>query len=92
MGLVLTIRQGEDFFVDNDQFFLEKIISEDEVRIFRPKDGKKITASTKDMTDIQDDVSVQVADRITSKAARLVIEAPRTKLILTGVKFRTPRT
>lgn len=89
MGLVLTIRVKEDLYVDHEQFILSQIVSPEKVCIVRTRDGVVFEVTTAQRTQIDNEVEMQVGDRMTTKAARLVVDAPRTKIILPGEKYRT---
>ena len=88
MALVLTLRAGEDFFVDHDQFTLARIVDDAHIQLVREKDQAVFEVSTDEKTEVDEDVLVQLGDRITTKAARIAIDAPRSKILLTGVKYR----
>lgn len=88
MALVLTLRAGEDMFVDHDQFTLSRIVDESNVRFVRERDQAVFDVSTEEKTEIDEDVLVQLGDRITTKSVRIAIDAPRSKMLLTGVKYR----
>ena len=88
MAVVLTLRAGEDFFVDHDRFTLTRILDDTHVQLVREKDQAMFDVSTDEKAEIDEDVLVQLGDRITTKAARIAIDAPRSKMLLTGVKYR----
>ncbi len=90
MALVLTLKQGEDFYVDRDQYFLREIVSEGKVRIARARDGAAFDVDDRQKTQVDDGVFLQIGDHMTSKACRLMIQAPRQLLIVTGAKKRNP--
>ena len=90
MALVLTLKQGEDFYVDRDQYFLREIVSEGTVRIARARDGAAFDVDDRQKTQVDDGVFLQIGDHMTSKACRLMIQAPRQLLIVTGAKKRNP--
>ena len=90
MALVLTLKQGEDFYVDREQYFLREIVSEGKVRIARARDGAAFDVDDRQKTQVDDGVFLQIGDHMTSKACRLMIQAPRQLLIVTGAKKRNP--
>lgn len=90
MALVLTLRQGEDFYVDKDQYFLREIVSEGNVRVSRARDGAAFEVDDQKKTKVDEAVFLQIGDRMTTKACRLMIDAPRHMLIVTGAKKRNP--
>ena len=90
MALVLTLKQGEDFYVDKDQYFLREIVSEGNVRVSRVRDGAAFDVDDRKKTKVDEGVFLQIGDHMTSKACRLMIQAPRQLLIVTGAKKRNP--
>jgi hypothetical protein len=90
MALVLTLKQGEDFYVDKDQYFLREIVSEGNVRVSRARDGAAFEVDDQKKTKVDEGVFLQIGDRMTTKACRLMIDAPRQMLIVTGAKKRNP--
>ena len=88
MPLVLTLRRDEDFFVDNDRFILVAIVSDKHVRFRRDADSKMFDVISGQSTELDDDVIVSLGDRMTTKAARIAVDAPRERLILTGARYR----
>ena len=89
MGLVLTIRVKEDLYVDHEQFILRQIVSPEKVCIVRTRDGAVFEVTTAQRTLIDSEVEMQVGGYMTTKVAGLVVDAPRTKIILLGAKYRT---
>ncbi len=90
MALVLTLKQGEDFYVDKDQYFLREIVSAGQVRVARARDGAAFDVDDQKRTQVDAGVFLQIGDHMTSKACRLMIQAPRQMLIVTGAKKRNP--
>jgi hypothetical protein len=90
MALVLTLKQGEDFYVDKDQYFLREIVSAGQVRVARVRDGAAFDVDDQKRTQVDAGVFLQIGDHMTSKACRLMIQAPRQMLIVTGAKKRNP--
>lgn len=88
MPLVLTLRRDEDFFVDDSRYILVAIVSDKHVRFRRASDSKLFDVVSGEMTELDDDVLVTLGDRMTTKAARVAVEAPRKRLILTGIRYR----
>jgi hypothetical protein len=74
MALVLTMRTGESVYVDNDQFTLTRIASENKVMMMRQRDQALFEVTVSEKTEIDDDVVVQLGDRITTKAARIAAQ------------------
>jgi hypothetical protein len=99
MALVLTLRTGEAFFVAahkeiepaRDKFTMSRIVSEDKVTILRHRDKILFEVTIYEKTEIDDDVVAQLGDRITTKAARVAIDAPRSILIVAEDRYRAPK-
>lgn len=91
MPLVLTVRAGESFYVGDDKFTLSRIVSEDTVQMTRGRDSVIFEVTISENAELDEDVLVQLGDRITTKEARIMIDAPRSKLILSEDKYRKPK-
>jgi len=87
MALVLSVREGEDFYVEDVRVVVEKVVGNEEV-ILRTPDGKLHHATLTKAAEVLPDVMISADDRRSGAMGRLVIEAPREKLILTGDKWR----
>lgn len=90
MGLVISLRTGEDFFIADERYVLSGITGTT-VRLERPRDGAAFEITNDEMREIEPDVLVQTGDRMTTRAARVRIDAPRSKTILIGPKYRMAR-
>jgi hypothetical protein len=87
MALVLTIREGSGLYVNDDKFRLTRIASEQKVLLLRERDKISFEVTVFEGTEIDDDVVVQLGDRITTKEARLMITAPRSKILATEENY-----
>lgn len=86
MALILSMREGEDFFVEDCRVVVSSIENE---RHFVVVSGGQAHHVTDDkMVEVLPDVLISVGARAQSGLARLVIEAPRDKLILRGENYR----
>ena len=81
MPLVLTIPVGSGLYVDDDKFTLIRIASEEKVMMRRERDKIVFEVTVFEGTEIDDDVIVQLGDRMTTKVARVAIAAPRSKIL-----------
>lgn len=81
MPLVLTVREGSGLYINDDKFSLIRIASQEKVRVKRERDQVLFEVTIFEGTEIDDDVIVQLGDRITTKVARIMITAPRSKVI-----------
>ena len=70
MPLVITLRTGESLYVADSKFTLARIKSEDKVEIRRCTDGVVFAVSTDKKVEVEDEVFVQLGDRMTRRAAR----------------------
>jgi hypothetical protein len=87
MALVLTIREGAGLYVNDDKFTLRRITSQEKVLLMRERDKILFEVTVFEGTEIDDDVIVQLGDRITTKEARLMITAPRSKILATEENY-----
>jgi hypothetical protein len=88
MALVLSLKKGQDFYVGEEQFVLEKIHSDTRFRIRHAATRKHFEISDEDAAEILSDVYVSAGDRPASNMARIAIAAPDDVLILRGEKKR----
>jgi sRNA-binding carbon storage regulator CsrA len=91
MALVLTVRLDESVYVQDEKYTLVQIASEDKVRLRRARDNVLFEVTIFEKTELNDDAVVQLGDRITTKVARLAIEAPRSTVILSEEKYGKPK-
>jgi hypothetical protein len=87
MALVLTIREGSGLYVNDDKFTLSRIVSDEKVHLVRERDKIMFEVTIFENTEIDDDVIIQLGDRITTKVARLMITAPRSKILATEENY-----
>ena len=90
MGLVISLRTGEDFFIADERYVLSAIAGTT-VRIERRRDGAAFEITNDELREIEPEVLLQTGDRMTTRAARVRIDAPRSKTILMGPKYRMAR-
>jgi len=74
-------------FFSESRFTLERIASEQKVYLVRDSDGVVFEVTVFENTEIDPDVVVQLGDRMTTKVARIQIEAPQRKLILSQENY-----
>jgi hypothetical protein len=87
MSLVLAMRKGEEFFVDQKGYRLAEI-NDGSVRLVRVEDNTSYGLTTDEGTELEDDVFARLGDRQTMKACRIAIDAPRSVSVLSGGLFR----
>lgn len=90
MPLVLSLRQGEDFFVGKERIVVEAIHSDTEFTLRRDATGAKHRVNDRRATEIMPDVLVSAGDLHPSSFARIAIQAPKDVLVLRGDKFHNP--
>lgn len=88
MALVLALKVGEDFYIQDDQVVVAAIASINEFTLLRVRDGKRLLVREGASTPLFKDVNVSVGARGQLGLARVAIEAPRSIMILTGDNYR----
>lgn len=91
MALVLSLKEGQDFYVGDERFVVQAVIDETNFKLMRAADGKSFHVTDSRAAEIIDDVFVSAGDRPAAILARVSIEAPPEKLILRGEKYREQR-
>jgi hypothetical protein len=89
MALVLNLKAGDDFYVKDRQFIIERVVSETNFTIREAATGKVFEITDTRSTEIMPDVMVAAGEPYVV-SARVAIEAPADILILRGDKFRNP--
>ena len=90
MALVLTLRQGDDFYVRDDRVVLEEICSDVECSLRRSSDNMLIRLRAGLSVELFPDVFVSVAARGQLGLSRISFAAPRSVPILRGDLYRNP--
>jgi hypothetical protein len=100
MPLVLSLKEGQDFFVGDEQFFVDKIGHGNRfqlrgaktTRLGNIKISKPVSFPISDehATEILPEVFVSAGHHPPTAMARVAIEAPQDILILRGDKKRNP--
>jgi len=89
VALVLTLRQGEDFFIANERMVLESITSDSEFFVRRTKDGARFRVVDTHSTEVFQGVALSSGVGWRSQLqARIAIEAPINVRVLRGDKYR----
>lgn len=89
MALILSLKEGHDFFVDEERFELHQILGENEFIIKAMSDPNGKPPKQWRITDecnqeIMSDVFVSAGEMHQISVASVVVEAPRSILILRG--------
>ena len=90
MPLVLSLKEGQDFYVGDERFVVEDVYSEMHFRVRRAGTGKIFEITDLGATEIMPDVFVSAGEKPQAPLARVNIEAPPSVLVLRGDKFRNP--
>lgn len=87
MALVLSLKNGDDFWVDGRKIVVSKVIDENQLELTDDAGTPhKITDS--EMTEIMPDVFVSAASYFKLGAVRIALDAPREIEILRGDRYR----
>lgn len=90
MGLVLSMREGEDFYVADDQFVVTEQSEDAHFKVRRVADGKEFRVTDAMAVELAPDVYAAAGEQHLKGVVRIVIDAPRDKLIIRGDKKRNP--
>jgi hypothetical protein len=88
MPLVLTLNEGEDFYIRDDRVVLEKIHSQTEFSLRRGRDNALIRIQEGRSVELFRGVFVTAGARGQLGLSRIAIEAPRSLPILRGDLYR----
>lgn len=86
VGLILTLRKRDDFFLGDERFVVEDIDSLFNVTISDQK-GKKTVINIDGITPIRPRVGAMISET-GSGQVKVMFEAPRSLAILTGANYR----
>lgn len=90
MPLVLSLREGQDFYIADTRFMIRRVHSETHFELRNHESGDVFDISEKRATEVLPDVFISAGDRPQMQIARVAIDAPPTILVLRGEKYRTP--
>lgn len=91
MPLVLSLKEGDDLYVRDQQFVLSHIYDGTSFTLEKvQKDGTRVPfeITEKESVEVFDDVFVSAGDLLQNGIVRVVLDAPRSVLILRGDKYR----
>lgn len=86
MALVLSLKEGEDVFVDDDRVLLRAVASTDRFEVVSRLGT--FSVSDQKMVEVLPDVFMSAGNRTHQGTVRLSIEAPPSKVILRGARYR----
>ncbi|WP_113152749.1 hypothetical protein [Nitratireductor sp. OM-1] len=96
MPLVLSLREGDDFYVSEQQFSVDRIYDETSFDLVRGdaagEVSEPIAVTELQAVEIMPDVFVSAGNLFQKGIIRAVIDAPRDMLILRGDKYRSQET
>jgi hypothetical protein len=91
MALVLSLRDGHDFYVADTQIIVGRVSGLTRFELSVPSTGKKYVVTDKESAEIVEDVFVSAGDRPQKGIARVAVTAPRSITIIRGDKYRAER-
>ncbi len=89
MGLILTLRKGEDFFVGDSRFVVETIFDGRHFILYDPERDTRYEITEESASEIDDNVLVCAA--VSTTQINISIEAPREMPIVRGSLSRSGR-
>ena len=90
MPLVLTLKAGEDFYVDDQQFMVEQIYDDTHFRICHMQTQKQYEIGHEHKVEVFPEISLRAAFDPTGRTVRVDVQAPQRMKILRGDKKRNP--
>jgi len=88
MPLVLSLREGQDFFLDDEQVFVEKVDGLMQFRLVVAATRKSFEITDAESAEVLPNVYVSAGDRPQRGIARVAIDAPRNIRIMRGDRWR----
>lgn len=89
MGLVLSVRKGDDFFVGEDQIVVTNVRKNDRVVDLRvTRTGKAFTVTDEESVEVLPNVMLCAGQPSAIGFGRVIIDAPRSLTILRGTVKR----
>lgn len=92
MPLVLSLKEGQDFYVDQDQIVIDKIVDDSSFKVLVTKTNRKHLISNLQAEEVLPDVFLSAGPQSSRSAefptARIAIEVPDEIRILRGEWFR----
>jgi hypothetical protein len=88
MALVLSLRAGQDFYVDDERVIVERVHGHSRFDLVVASSGKRCRVTDAEAAEIMEDVFVSAGDRPQAGFARVAIDAPADVLILRGERYR----
>ena len=91
MALVLSLREGQDFYLDDDQVLVTRVDGLMHFQLMLASSGQSFVITDAESVEIMPDVFVSAGDRPQRGIARVAIDAPREIRITRGDRWREYR-
>ena len=88
MALVLSLREGQDFYLDDTQVRVTKVSGMMRFELFVPSRNTSHGITDEESIEVIEDVFISAGDRPQKGVARVAIDAPRSILIARGDRYR----
>ncbi len=89
MGLVLSLKRGQDFYVEDTRVVVESI-RDDSTFVLRSHGGESVVVTPDFAVELFPEVYVSASQREAPGVAKIVIEAPRRIGVILGDRYRHP--
>lgn len=90
MPLILSMNEGEDFYVADEKFYVENI-RDNRFSVRNAKTGATIEVDDRKMLPLLTNVKVSCGLGTRNRVAKLVIDAPREIPVMQGNRYRRGR-
>ena len=91
MALVLSLREGQDFYLDDAQVLVTRVDGLMHFQLMLASSGQSFVITDAESVEIMPDVFVSAGDRPQRGIARVAIDAPREIRITRGDRWREYR-
>ena len=91
MALVLSLREGQDFYLDDDQVLVTWVDGLMHFQLMLASSGQSFVITDAESVEVLPDVFVSAGDRPQRGIARVAIDAPREIRITRGDRWREYR-
>jgi hypothetical protein len=91
MPLILSLREGQDFYVDEEQIVVGRVYALTRFDLYVPRTGARHLITEQESIEVLPEVFVSAGDRPQRGIARVAIEAPHAIILLRGDKYRASR-
>ena len=91
MALVLSLREGQDFYLDDAQVLVTRVEGLMHFQLMLASSGQSFVITDAESVEVMPDVFVSAGDRPQRGIARVAIDAPREIRITRGDRWREYR-